>query len=477
MNDLEAKLILDKQNAIITAPAGHGKTEMIVDLVKVCEGKQLVLTHTNAGVDALKKRFCKKGVNYKKYSIFTIAAFCMRWCNSYPQNAGVDASIDPIADSKQYYPMIYKGMACLLNKPWIHAILSETYEGVIIDEYQDCTLDQHQIAVKLNDFLPVKVFGDPLQGIFSWAGQVVDWKRIEFEKVHIDTRPWRWMKTNPELGEFLSDVREKLKPTLDGENIPLKFSSHNAFFRHIIPDNFKPYTILKEITSYDSVLYLTQWEPQQIEFCQRELSGIFQCDEKQDCNELYKWAEQLDQSDGVMKALTALQFMSRCSTAVNTEVSSYIRHLKNGNTNFSKIKKNVDLGKILTGISEGKIWDIIEMFSWFWTRRKQPFKIFRGELLCEMQRSIKYALEHNLDIYKAAMHIRNDPGLQKRYTGFKYLASRTLLAKGLEFDCVIIDMRKDIFSARNFYVAMTRAKKMIYVISPETITLEPDKKV
>lgn len=36
------------QNAAIIAPAGHGKTEMIADLVEHSHKRQLLLTHTNA---------------------------------------------------------------------------------------------------------------------------------------------------------------------------------------------------------------------------------------------------------------------------------------------------------------------------------------------------------------------------------------------------------------------------------------------
>ena len=52
------------------------------------------------------------------------------------------------------------------------------------------------------------------------------------------------------------------------------------------------------------------------------------------------------------------------------------------------------------------------------------------------------------------------------------MSSRTLLAKGLEFDCAIIDMSTPL-SARDFYVAMTRAKKKIYIIfNTNTFTFE-----
>lgn len=99
-----------------------------------------------------------------------------------------------------------------------------------------------------------------------------------------------------------------------------------------------------------------------------------------------------------------------------------------------------------------------------WFSKNKEFKQYRSELLSEMIRSIKYSIEHDISIWDASNHIRKDVGLQKRYTEFKFLSSRTLLSKGLEFDCVIIDMTTPL-SAKDFYVAMTRAMKKIYIIS------------
>ena len=49
MTKEELDLLISKHNGSIIAPAGHGKTEMITDIVIALEGKQLLLTHTNAG--------------------------------------------------------------------------------------------------------------------------------------------------------------------------------------------------------------------------------------------------------------------------------------------------------------------------------------------------------------------------------------------------------------------------------------------
>ena len=79
MTNAELDKIIKMPNAAIIAPAGHGKTEMISDIVRYADGKQLLLTHTHAGVDAIKNRLKKKNISKEKYTVTTIAAFCIKW--------------------------------------------------------------------------------------------------------------------------------------------------------------------------------------------------------------------------------------------------------------------------------------------------------------------------------------------------------------------------------------------------------------
>ena len=81
MTEDELKNIFTHNAVKIIAPAGHGKTEMIVDMVEYAIGRQLLLTHTHAGIDALRKRLKKRKVNPSKYTISTIASFCIKWGN------------------------------------------------------------------------------------------------------------------------------------------------------------------------------------------------------------------------------------------------------------------------------------------------------------------------------------------------------------------------------------------------------------
>ncbi|MEO7469174.1 MAG: UvrD-helicase domain-containing protein, partial [Sphingobium limneticum] len=64
----------------VTAPAGCGKTHLIsVALTRHVAPKPiLVLTHTNAGVAALRSRLDKAGVEPSHYRLTTIDGWCMR---------------------------------------------------------------------------------------------------------------------------------------------------------------------------------------------------------------------------------------------------------------------------------------------------------------------------------------------------------------------------------------------------------------
>jgi len=50
---------VSKPKSMIVAPAGYGKTYAIALCLSHTKGKQLILTHTNAGVASLKEKIMK----------------------------------------------------------------------------------------------------------------------------------------------------------------------------------------------------------------------------------------------------------------------------------------------------------------------------------------------------------------------------------------------------------------------------------
>ena len=463
MTKEELCLLLSKRNGAIVAPAGHGKTEMIVDIVLASEGKQLLLTHTNAGVDALKARLNYKKVKVKKYNVLTIAAFCIRWCMAYKQTAELPCfnGFDNV-DYDSLYPAVKK----IFENGWAGYILKNTYTSVIVDEYQDCTLDQHSLVVALNAFLPVYVLGDPLQGIFDWKRKdaqvrLVDWDNIEFESIEVHTEPWRWKETNPELGKYLSRQRELLLPALRKDKVVVLIVPEGNYLSVITPEQFdrNEYKLYK---AYKSILYITKLQYKQLSVCQRQ-AWRFQYDETQELQDLFSFARRFENENGFIRSVAVLDFMYTCATKVSTELKSYYSNLIKEKRDFSRIRNHTELAKPLQAICDSvdyqAMTDILH-----WLRHFPGSKIYRRELYSEMFRSIVYTKEHGCSLAEAAKQIRLNPGLRKDYSGCKCLSSRTVLSKGLEFDCVLIDM-VDPLRAKDFYVALTRARYEVILIS------------
>jgi len=58
---------LSDPKGLLIAPAGHGKTYSIAQMVSSVEAEkpQLILTHTHAGIASLKKKFREQGILLK----------------------------------------------------------------------------------------------------------------------------------------------------------------------------------------------------------------------------------------------------------------------------------------------------------------------------------------------------------------------------------------------------------------------------
>lgn len=78
--------LLAIQRGLVIAPAGCGKTQLIVEALKRHAGDKpiLVLTHTNAGVAALRSRLDRAKVQPGRYRLSTIDGFAIRLVGMFP---------------------------------------------------------------------------------------------------------------------------------------------------------------------------------------------------------------------------------------------------------------------------------------------------------------------------------------------------------------------------------------------------------
>jgi hypothetical protein len=161
----------------VTAPAGCGKTHLVADAVtRHGDAKPiLVLTHTNAGVAALRYKLERATIPASRYRLATIDGWAMRIGSLFPKRSGADPAVLTLSNPRAHYPAIRMAAVELLKAGHVSDIIAATYSRLIVDEYQDCSLPQHAIAGYLSTILPTCVLGDPLQAIFGFNGPVVDW--------------------------------------------------------------------------------------------------------------------------------------------------------------------------------------------------------------------------------------------------------------------------------------------------------------
>lgn len=180
-------------------------------MAKHCEGPQLVLTHTYAGVDALRHRFRQHNVPSSKYHVDTIAGWSWGWVRRYPNNSDYVGSTELVE-----WNNVYASMSNLLKKDFVASGVLNSYAGVIVDEYQDCTISMHKLITGLKSLLPCRVLGDDLQAVFGFQGEpLVNWSKVkdDFQNdLGILQTPYRWLKANNhKLGQWLLDIRGEFR--------------------------------------------------------------------------------------------------------------------------------------------------------------------------------------------------------------------------------------------------------------------------
>ena len=86
--DLPKKLAKFNGKGYVIAPAGYGKTHLTALAVKASPHRQLILTHTYAGANAIRKKMQSLTVPASIYQIDTIASLALRLCLSFPTTVG-----------------------------------------------------------------------------------------------------------------------------------------------------------------------------------------------------------------------------------------------------------------------------------------------------------------------------------------------------------------------------------------------------
>lgn len=453
----------------VIAPAGYGKTHLIAMAVKVASKKQLILTHTFAGVNSIKAKMNALGVPSSKYHIDTIASWSLRLCLAYPKTSGWKVE----HPTNKQWNKLYECCSGLLEKQFVRRVVAATYAGVYVDEYQDCSDLQHGLVCAFAEFMPCRILGDPMQAIFDFGGdegKPVDWTVSVYPTFtclgQLET-PWRWkIAGNPQLGAWLKKVRESLEL---GQKIDLQNGLPECVKRVYTTSEFlaaKQYNSLMDLLGHaDSVIALhggDQKSKNKTHDLALRLAGRFSSIEEVEGKTLHSFVKKFVAAKTTKEGfLLAVEFAKKCFTGVAKALTAGTK--KGEIAKQGKATKYPLVLHAANAYLNSPTSDHLKAF--FLALKANPeTSAYRRDLLYRFLNVLKIHIDGaGADLTEAANLYQRDMRHKGRPITHRKLIGTTLLVKGLEYDHAVI-LDADAMDAKDLYVAMTRGSKSLTII-------------
>lgn len=458
--------LLSVVRGLVVAPAGCGKTQLIADaLVRHVEPKPvLILTHTNAGVVALRARLDKAGVKPSAYRLSTIDGWAIRLITTFPQRAAHNPAI--VSGTRPNYPAIRNAAAHLLKNQHINDVVAASYARLLVDEYQDCSIRQHAVIYYASFILPVCVMGDDMQAIFGFGDDALaDWQQHvcgHFAVAGTLATPWRWINAGAgDFGQWLLDVRARLLAgtPVDLRTLPAHVTwvsldgsadDHTKLLgacRTTTPDGQGSVLIIGESTNPGSQRRFASQTPGAVTV------------EAVDLRDLVNFAAGLD-----LTAADALQKIASFAEEMMTNVGAadLVRRtatiMRGAERREASAPERAAIAFLGDRTHKNVAALLVEM------NKEAGVRVYRPAVLQACLRALDMC--HGAGgktFHEAAVHMREQNRLLGRPLPRRAVGS-TLLLKGLEAEVAVI-LNADDLNARNLYVAMTRGSKRIVVCS------------
>lgn len=461
--------LLAIERGSITAPAGCGKTQLIADtLIAYTQEKPvLILTHTNAGVAALRVRLKRAGVPGSAYRVSTIDGLSMRLISKFPARSRHNPQILELNNASTDYPAIRDAARQLLNSGHVAQPICGTYSRLLVDEYQDCSLTQHAIVLGLAQLLPTCVLGDPMQAIFSFRGnQLVNWTEVlaQFPVAGELRTPWRWRLAGTEnLGQWLLAIRQQLQA---GHPVDLhvappqvqwvellagtEVQQRREAARTVAPNANGTVLIIGDAMNVQGRHQLTSQTPGAMAVEAVDLRDLVSFARQFDLREANSLAQLIAFASSVMTGVGAANLQTRIETLRAGRARTAPTLVEAACVDFAAGPTMELALRVLSALAD------------------QPgSRVYRPEVLHCCRSAMQTSAGSATDFLSAAIQARE----RNRHLG-RPLARRavgsTLLLKGLEADVSVI-LHPELMTAQNLYVALTRGAKQIVVCSSTPI--------
>ena len=452
----------------VSAPAGCGKTELIARAIVRQGGDKpiLVLTHTNAGVVALRQRLDRMGVRPSVYRLSTIDGWAMRLIATFPARSGHDPAILKLSNPGQDYPAIRCAALRLLQARHLDSVLACTYARLIVDEYQDCSVPQHGLVCEAARVLPTCVLGDPLQAIFGFNEALAGWDEVcaTFPLQGELSIPWRWHRVDAyDLGAWLLDVRRLL---LASHPIDLRNAPSRVTWIHLDGTDDHARRLRACRTSSDhpdgGVLIIGDMRPASHRSFASRTPGAVTV-ESVDLRDVVTFARGFDVAGrDVLERLVG--FADEVMTGLGgAELVKRVHIHRRGTARVPPTEAELATLAFLRAPTNAGAAELLATLN-----RQTGVRVHRPTILRGVIRALQTSGSGSL--HDAALRVREENRLLGRPLP-KRAVSSTLLLKGLEADVAVI-LDASALSRANLYVAMTRGCCKL-VICSKTPVLQP----
>lgn len=460
---MKSSNLFDVSIGSVVAPAGYGKTQRIVDLVSTSRAEKpfLLLTHTRAGVNALRRRLDKVEVVQSAYRLSTLDAWSQRFVSAFPCRAEYDAASSPEPD----YGAIRKAIVRLVLSGAIDQIIIAKYAGVLVDEYQDCDCSQHALVLLLSSLLPTRVFGDPMQSIFEFdCTEILPWDNVvaAFPVVEVLKKPRRWSEA-VELGDWLHYARVCLEndQPVDLDTAPKKYAvrlngddrleAEKAAFDRVRGFRHGRTLVIGHTTSANARAVVA-----------RRNAGVTMI-ERMDLPDLVALIERIEAADAEGRLQAILSFAQSVMTRV--ALGALNKRLNSLRCNRAKNPAKPAEQACLDFLASPSTTTLLGIVSAL--EASTGSRPIRPELL-EAAKEIM-ALSPGFDhLRRSLAYVQNKRRFSHRNMP-RIAIGTTLLLKGLEAENALVLDPDSLEDKRHLYVALTRCSKSLVVISSDAV--------
>jgi UvrD-like helicase family protein/AAA domain-containing protein len=490
LQDARQVLRSETRVVIVEAPAGCGKTYEAValarDLLSNMKPRQqvLLLAHTNAATAEFRARLR----NFTSASIFvtTFDSFALDLLRAYAGPLGLPARfrVGP-AGAVPFVDLAPKLDTLLSRAPAIARHLAAHYPVVIADEHQDASRAQHGLIKLLLDagVARVRLFGDPMQSIYDFDGNLVEWKNVLAlgDAVIQLEEPWRWRLT-PVFGAWIMAGRRDLA---NGQRLRISGAARHVDIVRIDAQHDAPHfmsgqpvqglkgpliRILRRVDS--SILILTRHN-RHVLGVKRLLGTSAPVFEGADAELAYEFLDAVERCGGNPRRIGAcvMRLLKGVSAGISTAIALQVKEALMGNgVQVGRKRRIAAIGAALSVLyDDPSPWGACEAVRRISACPPTWLKIHLPECLRVLARVKKTENQTPSEVLDAVVQSRKRSG---------WIPSRSITtihkAKGREADHVIVVhcaegvLPDDEEGRCLLYVAITRARKSVTFIVPGT---------